>query len=1286
MSHDAILVGGLLILVITLILSRLQFAELLQPSPRTQVLLGLASGLVTLLGLLVLGHSAPVAGVYVYPVSMAFMALYVGPVAMATLAGTAFLGVAWSAPSAWPAAIAVLAAMALLGLLWRPASRQHPWMALASLAVILPPVIALCLQVTGAGPSPETLRAWLLNVPWHHGSGMLLLGAARQLLAARAQSALALNVAHHDLQERSQQLLLAMEALNGGRWEWEVTSRTFRCHGNFYQAFGIDPAEASAGGAELWQRWYARRHPQDAERNAARLARAMDGLEESYEAEFRVLDTQGRWRWLMSRGIVAERDAQGRPALLVGMDVDITAHHETEDALRTAEAKYTTIYQTLPDPAGISRISDGCYVDVNPAFCQVLGYTREDIVGRTSLELQIWATERERARLLEAFRRDGIVDRLPLVAQNISQGVLIPGLMSARPVQINGEDCFVFIFHDMTEVQRKNEELGAANNLLQQAGRMARLGAWEDELDKGLTSWTDVSLDIHGMEHGKPPPRNYIDTVVAPAYRETLRAKLRQSIQDRTEWSIEMEVQHTDGRLVWVRASGEPVVEDGRVTRLRGVIQDIDEAKRAEQRLRQSEERFSRFFHLMPYPMGISRYSDGMYVDINPAFEKLIGYTREQAIGRTAVELGVLAVDQRAQLIEHARKTGEMNALEVEISTALGERLTVLQTMRQTEFDGEKRWMFAVQDITDRKKSEEQLREREELLSLTLSAASLGLWDWNLQTGTITGDDRWRTLRGLPPQDADDAAPASTQWTDGLAPDDMERIRAELARHTAHPDTPFDATWRTGQPSPVGDAMRWVRSLGKIVGFDAQGRPARMLGVAIDVTPQREQEMLLQRLALYDALTGLPNRVLLARRLQESMTQARESGTQLGVAYLDLDGFKPVNDRLGHGAGDRLLVVVAGRLTRALRPVDCVARLGGDEFVILMPGLGSVSECQDMLQRVMNSIAAPYTLDAERVVVTGSIGYTVFPQDDADADTLLRHSDQAMYVAKQAGRNRFHQFDAAQERAQQHLREQGHHLQSALANAQFTLYLQPKVDMKTGTVVGAEALARWEHPERGLVSPAEFLPLLESSGLETLFGGWVVESAIKILEQLQARGLSLPVSINISAQHLQQPGFADWMAQRLALHPTVPAHKVEIEITESAALLDLATVAAALYDLRELGMTVSLDDFGTGYSSLTYLRRLPLDTLKIDQSFVHGMMGDPGDLAIVQGVIGLARSFGHRVIAEGVETVEQGQMLLQLGCTHAQGYCIARPMPLEAFIAWVREWQPPPQWQRQRPL
>ena len=1075
--------------------------------------------------------------------------------------------------------------------------------------------------------------------------------------------------ANHALRQRNQQMQLALDALGGGRWVWDIPRQKLACHGRFYIAFGMEAADTE----DAWDRWHTRKHPADAARLADKLERAMRGQLDTYEAEFRILDTAGRWRWVISRGLVGERDADGHPLTLLGMDVDVTAQHEIEEALRASEAKYTTIYQTLPDPAGISRISDGRYLDVNPAFCALLGAERDAVLGRTSTELNIWHSGQERARMLETYQREGKVDRLPMVAQR--DGVRVPGLMSARPVVVDGEDCFLFVFHDMTEAQRASDELRALNNLLQQAGRMARLGAWEISRARGVVYWSDVCYDIHGLPPGAALPDDYIERFVAPEWRDAMRSKSHDCIHSREEWSLEVEIVRTDGRHAWVRARGEPVLQDGTVTGMRGVLQDIDEAKRSAQRLLQSEDRFSRIFHLMPYPMGMTRQSDGAYVEVNPAWEQVLGFTREQAVGSSAIKLGIFEAPDRARLIDVAQQDGQLDAYEVPIITRSGEERTVLQSMRATEFDGEACWLFALHDITDRKRSEEQVREREALLSLTISAAALGLWDWNLQTGMVHGDARWRMLRN---GSAGGTEAPAVHWTTAVAADALAGISAEVARHAAHPDTPFDATWKVILPQ---EGARWIRNLGKIISHDSAGQPTRMLGVSIDVTPQREQEELLQKLAHYDALTGLPNRVLLAHRLQDGMAQARAQGTQLGVAYLDLDGFKPVNDRLGHGAGDRLLVVVAGRLSRALRPQDCVARLGGDEFVILMPGLATHGDGERLLQRVMESISSPYTLDTERVAVTASIGYTVFPSDDADADTLLRHADQAMYAAKQAGRNRFHQFDAAQERAQREQREQGLRLREALMQAQFVLFLQPKVVMQTGQVVGAEALVRWQHPERGLLPPGAFLPLLNGTELEIDFGQWVVDAALAQLEQLLDAGLNLPVSVNISAQQIQHPDFAGWMVLCLARHPRVAPQLLELEITESAALYDLTAVTETLATLRALGVAISLDDFGTGYSSLTYLRRLPMDTLKIDQSFVQGMMADPGDRAIVQGVIGLAQSFGYQVIAEGVETIEQGQLLQQLGCAQAQGYCIARPMPLDAFIDWSRHWQQPTAWQ-----
>ena len=1271
MHRDLTLATGVLALL-ALTLAALPSRVLLRQDWRLQVALGVLSGLAGAINIalpMLDGLRVPLS---ISPTSTAVAMLVLGPVAGLASAFTMAVSHLVVQPGAWGLGMACLAATVALSYGWHVLRRFAGSVAsLVGLSLSLPAVLLLVWRQWGVPGLDSTLLA---TPPWHFGVSVLLLGIALDLVLARARGTRALQGALEALRQRDQEMGLALDAVRGGHWHWHQGTQEMHCTGSFYDDFEVSPNDPAA----MAQEWRALQHPGDVPKVQEALRRAVAGQSpEPVRVEFRVRDRQGRWRWVVGHSQVAERDAAGQALRLVGVHLDVSRYREVETSLRNSQAKYTAVYDTMPDAAGITRASDGTYLEVNPAFCALLGMERDAIIGRTAQDIHVWANAEQRPRLLEALVRDGKVDRLPVLAQR--DGMPLPGLMSARPVELGGESCMVFVFHDMRSELRTNEELRAQNSLLQQAGRLARLGAWEEMTGQGSVYWSEMNYQIHGLAAGAALPSDYVQTFVAPAWHAQLRQLQQVCLQQQTGWSLELEIVRADGRTIWARVSGEPVVQDGQAVGMRGITLDIDEARRAELLLRQSEDRFARIFHLLPYPMGLTRRSDGQYLDVNTAWEESLGFTRAQALGSTAIALGIYTPQQRAALMEAVEREEELVSYEAVLTTRGGEQRTVLQSMRATRFDNQDCWLFGLHDITERKRAEEWVREREELLSLTISAADLGLWDWNLQTGMVTGDARWHAMRGATP--TSDTPPA-LPWMEAVGPVDLQRIMAEVQRHSANPQTPFDATWRIGH---ARSNERWMRSLGKIVRLDANGEPVRMLGVSMDVTIQSEQEERLQRLAHYDPLTGLPNRVLLAQTLEQLMEQARSTHTLLGVAYLDLDGFKPINDRLGHQAGDRLLVVVATRLRHALRAVDCVARLGGDEFVLLLPGMGDAQECERMLYRVMESLAAPYTLDTERVSVTASIGYTLYPQDSSDADTLLRHTDQAMYAAKQAGRNRFHQFDTAQERASQQVREQLAQMQGALAAGQFVLFLQPKVNMRLGTVVGAEALARWQHPERGLLSPAVFLPLLQNTELEFTFDAWVVESAMALVRTLKSQAMEFPISINIAAAHLQQPDFSAWMAQQLARHPDVSPSMLEMEITETAALYNIDLVAGTLGTLQTMGIRTSLDDFGTGYSSLTYLRRLPLHTLKIDQSFVQGMLGDSGDLAIVQGVVGLARSFGYSVIAEGVETVDQGEKLLQLGCTLAQGYCVARPMPIDAFIDWAGQWQAPETWRNLPP-
>ncbi len=433
--------------------------------------------------------------------------------------------------------------------------------------------------------------------------------------------------------------------------------------------------------------------------------------------------------------------------------------------------------------------------------------------------------------------------------------------------------------------------------------------------------------------------------------------------------------------------------------------------------------------------------------------------------------------------------------------------------------------------------------------------------------------------------------------------------------------------------------------------------------------------------AHHDPLTHLPNRALLADRMQQALAQTLRSQRLLAIAYLDLDDFKPVNDAFGHETGDLLLTLVAQRLKEQTRAGDTICRLGGDEFALLLGDLATIEECTQTIDRLLTAIAVPFHSDQQTIQISASVGLTIFPFDDADVDTLMRHADHAMYAAKQGGRNRYHLFDAEHDRQEQLRHVSRARIEAALPRNEFVLYYQPKVDMRSGTVIGAEALIRWQHPEEGLLPPGKFLADIENTHFAIPLGEWVITTAIAQIAAWRAIGLPLKISVNISPRHLQSPTFPERLAALLASYPKVPPASLELEVVESAALEDVMHVAQVIDRCHALGVTFALDDFGTGYSSLSYFKRLHVDVLKIDQSFVRDMLTDEEDHAIVEGVISLTRTFKRQAVAEGVETAEIGAALLALGCSIAQGYGIARPMPAAALPGWVATWRPDPLWQ-----
>ncbi len=671
----------------------------------------------------------------------------------------------------------------------------------------------------------------------------------------------------------------------------------------------------------------------------------------------------------------------------------------------------------------------------------------------------------------------------------------------------------------------------------------------------------------------------------------------------------------------------------------------------------------------IPIPM-FYKDAQGRFLGCNAAFTRVTGYGRIDIRGKTPAELWPADIAAVHCLHDAELLAGQPHLdYQASIVTQRQQRREVILSKDVFYNDhGDIAGIIgAWNDITEQTRAEERLRLLAGVFKhshdgIIIADARGRLLDVNRACCSITGYER-DELIGHTPRKLQSARHDSVFYL-------AMRDKLQSSGHWQ------GEIWNRRKDGEVAPLLLSVSVI-----HDQSGNVRHYIAVFADITVMKAQENRLAQMAHHDPLTQLPNRVLLADRMKVAIAQAQHSGHWLAICFMDLDGFKAVNDRYGHEVGDRLLVQVAERLQHTLQGGDTLARLGGDEFVLLLSGLPDLQTCRHSLQRVLDTVAHPVLLGDIHIEISASIGVTLYPQDEQDPDTLLRHADQAMYQAKEKGRNGYQIFDAEHDRQSRFRQEGLGRLAQALQQGELCLFYQPKVNMRDGSVVGAEALMRWQHPDKGLLTPAHFLDDAEGSPLDIALGEWVLRSALAQMRFWQAQGMTLPVSVNISAYHLQQDNFAERLAALLAEYPELPAGMLEIEVLESTALKDITRVGALMTTCRELGVEFSLDDFGTGYSSLLYLKRLPAGKLKIDQSFIRDMHEDGDDLAIVQGIIGLSEAFSRSVVAEGVESIEHGSLLLHIGCDHAQGFGIARPMPADALLGWAQQWQGAAAWQ-----
>ena len=706
--------------------------------------------------------------------------------------------------------------------------------------------------------------------------------------------------------------------------------------------------------------------------------------------------------------------------------------------------------------------------------------------------------------------------------------------------------------------------------------------------------------------------------------------------------------------------------KDGNIIGALSAGEDITERRETENALRQEKEFSEDSLNAMP---GVFYMFDmsGRFVRWNQQFSKVTGYSdAELATMRGTDFFG--GDDQRlvGEAMQAVFTQGHAD-VEADIQTKDGRQLRHYFRGQRCTI-GDQVYLLGVGlDITERKQAEEKLQ----LAAGVFTHALEGIVITDAQGRIVDVNDAFTRIAGY-----------SREEVLGQNPRMFKSGRQDTAFYASmwgaliHEGHWSGEVWNRHKTGKVFAEMLTISAV-----RDAAGTTQHYVALFSDITASKEHQSRLEHIAHFDALTGLPNRVLLADRLQQAMAQAQRRQQQLAVVYLDLDGFKAINDRYDHQMGDQVLITLAQRMKVALRECDTMARIGGDEFVAVLIDLQDTSACVPLLGRLLAVAAEPVPVGELALQVSASLGVTFYPQaQDIDADQLLRQADHAMYQAKVAGKNRYHVFDAAQDSSLRSHHESLERIRLALENREFVLHYQPKVNMHTGQVVGAEALIRWQHPDKGLLAPATFLPVIEDHPLAVDVGEWVMDAALTQIEAWHTAGLDLPVSVNIGARQLQQVNFVERLQAILARHPQANPRSLELEVLETSALADIGQVSQVIEDCARMGVRFALDDFGTGYSSLTYLKRLRVALLKIDQSFVRDMLDDPDDLAILQGVIGLAAAFNREVIAEGVETIAHGTALLELGCQLAQGYGVARPMPAEQMAAWVATWRPDAAW------
>lgn len=825
----------------------------------------------------------------------------------------------------------------------------------------------------------------------------------------------------------------------------------------------------------------------------------------------------------------------------------------------------------------------------------------------------------------------------------------------------------VGIVRDITDQQAQARALVDSQDRLELALASADLGNWEWHIPSDRLYASARGSELQGLAQGpfNGSFREFFRSVAA-ADRQTMREAYSDLLAGRRHaYRTTYQATQTDGTTRHLESMAKLYRDDhGSPLRMAGIIIDATDRVLRERHLAASEAKFSALFQGSPDPIALSRLRDGVFMEINPGFSVVFGWEAGEIVGRSALDAGIwLDERQRQTLFEQLMQEQQLENAEAQFRTKTDQIVTCAVSSRIIRIDQQLCIVTTFRDITKRQQAEAALKASEIKFARAFHSSPDAIVISERSTGRfIEVNEGFYRLSGY----RQDEAIGKTSTELGVWPGDQRaEILEQLARNGRVSNWEMTGQDRHGRSKHIEVSVEPI---------ELNGQDCLLLS-ARDISQLKAAHAQIHHLAFHDPLTNLPNRTLLTDRLKQQAALHKRHNLRGAVLFLDLDHFKHINDSLGHPVGDAVLKMITARLEASIRQEDTVARLGGDEFVVLLTGLsGKRSEVTRHVRKVAEKLrtllAEPMVFEGNRLQVTPSIGIALMPDHGETPSDLLKRADIALYRAKAAGRNAIQLFRSTMQLAASARLQLESELRLAIQRQEFELHLQAQVDARTGGVVGAEVLLRWLHPEQGARSPVEFIDVLEESGLIVEVGNWVIREACRIAAKLLADGLiraeNFSLCVNISPRQFRQSDFVERILDALKVAGISP-QMIKLEITEGIVIQNLDDTIAKMHRLCRQGVSFAMDDFGTGYSSLTYLKRLPVNLLKIDQSFVRDALIDPNDAEIIRAIVAMARSLGLEVIAEGVEQQAQLDLLQLQGCHLYQGYLFSRPLPQTAF-------------------